>query len=99
MALTITVNITDADERALLNDLTDIDDWVQKAVIGKINSCKKRIVRAGVTTLVNDPAVTTIPATDDEIVATIVARPDYKNRAQREAEDDQRQRDVDTATL
>ena len=38
MALTITIEINDHNEKLLLNDLLDIDDWVQAAVIGKINN-------------------------------------------------------------
>ena len=37
--LTITVTINDTDQKCLKNDLLDIDDWVQKAVEGKINNC------------------------------------------------------------
>ena len=37
MALTLTVNISDHNEKVLLNDLLDIDAWVQAAVTGKIN--------------------------------------------------------------
>ena len=40
MTVTLTVNISDADEKAMLNDLLDIDAWVQSAVAGKINNCK-----------------------------------------------------------
>jgi len=39
MALTVTVEISDHNEKVLLNDLLDIDDWVQQAVVGKINNC------------------------------------------------------------
>ena len=38
MALTVTVDISDLNEKILLNDLLDIDDWVQLAVLGKINN-------------------------------------------------------------
>ena len=85
MALTVTVNIGDADEKAMLNDLLDIDDWVQKAVIGKINNCKKRMAQSATAILKADDSIETMPATDDGLVAALLARDDYKNRAERDA--------------
>ena len=32
-----------------------------------------------------DPSVETMPATDDGLIAALLARPDYKNRAARDA--------------
>ena len=84
MALKITVNISDADQLALENDLLDINQWVQDAVKGKINQCKKRFLREWTTKLIADPAVNTIPAIASAFVAEVVARPDYKNRVKRE---------------
>ena len=85
MALTITVNISDADEKAMLNDLLDIDDWVQKAVLGKINNCKKRMAQSATAVLKADDSVETMPATDDGLITALLARDDYKNRAERDA--------------
>ena len=87
MALTVTVNISDADEKAMLNDLLDIDDWVQKAVIGKINNCKKRMAQSATAILKLDDSVETMPATDDGLIAALLARDDYKNRAERDVEE------------
>ena len=86
MAVTVTVNISDADEKAMLNDLLDIDDWVQKAVVGKVNNCKKRMAAQAAAVLKADARVETMPATDDGLITALVARPDYKNRAARDAE-------------
>ena len=85
MALTITVNISDADEVVLKNDLLDIDDWVQKAVIGKIKNCKKRMIREWQPKLMADPTITTMPADEVAFVASVVTRPDYKDRVARDA--------------
>lgn len=84
--LTLTVTISDADELALKNDLLDIDQWFQDAAKGKINSCKKRMVAAGVQNLMKDPTVTSIPANQDALIALIVSRPGYLDRAAREVE-------------
>ncbi len=85
MALTLTVNISDADEKAMLNDLLGIDDWVQAAVVGKVNNCKKRMAVEATAVLKADASVETMPATDDGLITALLARDDYKNRAERDA--------------
>ena len=85
MALTLTVNISDADEKAMLNDLLDIDAWVQAAVVGKINNCKKRMAIESTAILKADASVETMPATDDGLITALLARDDYKTRAERDA--------------
>ena len=84
MAVTITVQVSTTDEKILLNDLLDIDDWVQPAVVGKINNCKKRMAIQATAVLKADSDVETMPATDDGLIAALLARDDYKNRAARE---------------
>ena len=64
----------------------DIDSWTTSAVNGKINNCKKRMLREWLPKLYADDSVDSIPASEDEIVAMIVARDDYKDRAARDAE-------------
>ena len=83
---TYTVTITDADETALNNDLLDIDTWIQGAVTGKINNCKKRMVTQWQPILFADESVESMPATADGIIALVVARDDYKTRAEADAE-------------
>ena len=85
MALTVTISISDLDEKILLNDLLDIDDWVQLAVLGKINNCKKRMANGATAVLKADASVETMPATDDGLSSALLARDDYKNRAERDA--------------
>ena len=86
MATTYTVTISDDDKVALDNDLLDIDDWVQKAVIGKISNCKKRMAQQATQILKADASVTNMPADDDGLIAALAARDDYKNRVEREEE-------------
>ena len=88
---TKTVSLTDLQQTLLSSDLyndTDnagIDDWIQKAVDGKINNCWKRFRAQWTTTLMNDDSFTDpIPSNQADFVALITARPDYKNRKQRE---------------
>ena len=85
MALTVTVEISDRNEKILLNDLLGIDDWVQAAVVGKINNCKKRMANDATAILKADASVETMPATDDGLITALLARDDYKTRAERDA--------------
>lgn len=85
MALTITVEINDHDEKVLLNDLLDINTWVQGAVTGKINNCGKRMAQQATAVLKSDASVETMPATDEGLQKALLARDDYKDRAARDA--------------
>ena len=83
---TYTITINDTDLLALNNDLLDVDAWIQGAVTGKINACKKRMINEWQPIMFADDSVTSIPATQDEFITAVVARADYKNRADRGAE-------------
>jgi hypothetical protein len=81
---TYTVTISAADETALDNDLLDKNAWIQAAVVGKISNCKKRMINTWRPIIFADDSVATIPANDDDFIALIVARDDYKTRAERD---------------
>ena len=85
MAITVTVEINDHDEKVLLNDLLDINTWVQGAVDGKINNCGKRMAQQATAVLKSDPSVETMPATDQGLQEALLARDDYQDRAARDA--------------
>ena len=36
--------LTEIEELILLNNLLDIQDWVDEAINGKVNNCKKRMI-------------------------------------------------------
>ena len=76
--------LTTIEEAVLKNDLVDIQDWVDKAIDGKIANCKKRMVTEWLPKLYADSSVDSIPANENDIVALVVARSDYKNRSDRE---------------
>ena len=86
MALTVTVEISDHNEKVLLHNILDIDDWVQAAVVGKINSCGKRMDIEATAVLKADDSVETMPATDEGLQKALLARDGYKNRTERDAE-------------
>ena len=78
--------LSSTEESVLKNDLLDVQDWVDKAIDGKVNNCKKRMISEWMPKLYADDSVSSIPASEDEIVAMIVARDDYKDRAARDSE-------------
>jgi len=87
---TKTVSITDDDQKLLSNDLYNdmsnnagIDDWIQKALDGKINNCWKRFHREWTT---NSSFTDPIPSVKSDFIALVLARSDYKNRKTREDE-------------
>ena len=96
--LTITVNLDgtetvytfpDLDVKAVRNDILDPAQWIADAFAGKVNNCKKRMVNpAGPywKLIVSDPSLLLVEPTLDNFVRSITSRPDYKDRAAREAE-------------
>ena len=78
--------LTTIEEAVLKSDLSDIQNWVDKAIDGKIANCKKRMVTEWLPKLYADDSVSSIPATEDEILELVVARSDYKNRTARDKE-------------
>ena len=85
------VALTDLEQKILSNDLyndTDnagLDEWIQKAVDGKINNSWKRMQREWTTKLMDDDSFTdAIPSNQADFVALILARSDYKNRKARD---------------
>ena len=85
MAIKITINVNDTDEKILLNDIVDIDAWAQEAITGKVNNCWKRMQREWTVKLMEDSSFTDpIPSNQADFVALVTARSDYKNRKQRD---------------
>ena len=83
--MTITVEVTDTEQAVMLNDLLDINEWVQNAVTGKKNNCWKRMQTEWTTKLMNDDSFTdAIPSNQADFVALVTARDDYKTRTERD---------------
>ena len=84
--ITLTVEVTDTEQAILLNDLTNIDNWLQGAMVGKKNACWKRMQQEWTTKLMNDDSFTdSIPSNQADFVALVTAREDYKTSAERNA--------------
>ena len=87
MALNVSYTISDTDEKILLNDIHDVDEWIKLAIAGKINNCWKRLEQEWTPKLMNDPNIESIPANKDLYVEMITSRSDYQNRSQRPEEE------------
>jgi len=86
--ITLTVDVTDTEQAILLNDLLNIDDWLQAAMDGKKNNCWKRMQQEWTTKLMNDDSFTDpIPSNQADFVALVTAREDYVTRTERDAAD------------
>ena len=83
--LNITITINETDQKVLKNDLLDIEQWCQDAVVGKINNSWKRMQSEWTTKLMNDESFTdSIPSNKTDFVNLVTARSDYKTRAERD---------------
>ena len=84
--ITLTVTCTDTEQATLLNDVLNIDDWLQAAMLGKKNNCWKRMQQEWTVKLMDDASFTDpIPSNQADFVTLVTARSDYKTRAERDA--------------
>ncbi len=81
----IKIVLADSDVHALQHDILDIEAWVHAAIEGKVVACRARMIAEGSQILFADPATQTVPANVDDLVAAIIAHPQYKNRKARDA--------------
>ncbi len=72
--------------RDRIGDDAAIKELFDGQIDGKINKCKKNIIRDWQQIIFADPAVTTSAATEDGFLAEVFARADYKDRSTRDAE-------------
>ena len=83
MALNVSYTISNTDEKILLNNILDIQEWVDGAIAGKINNCWRRLEQEWTPKLMDDPNVESIPANKDLYVEMVTSRSDYQNRSER----------------
>ena len=85
------LSLTDLQQKILSDSLyndTDnagIDDWLQKAIDGKVNNCWSRMQNTWTQKLMDDDSFTDpIPSNQTDFVNLVTARSDYKTRKQRD---------------
>ena len=71
------IDLTDTDTNCILAYVQDLSDWAIGALMGQINRGKKKMIAQYEPIIRADPAVTTMPATEDGLITMIVARSDY----------------------
>ena len=75
---TKSITISSTEEKALLDSILDIDDWIAKAISGKIFSCTGRMKETWNPILFADESVDSIPANDADWMTMVTSRDDYK---------------------
>ena len=83
-------NIEDWQEAALNAYYDNPEQVLIDYMENKISLRKAAFVKEWTTRLMNDAEVTEIPTHDDDLIETSIARPEYKNRATRYAEEEAR---------
>lgn len=81
----LVVEISDADLAIVEHVVVEAQAWLAAAMAGKIAACKSRMAAEAMSVLSDDAAVDAMPASTDGLIAALQARPNYKNRAGREA--------------
>lgn len=98
MPLTVSITLTDADLLRLDHDILDPEQWARDMIAGKIAACATRLETEARAVLAADPDVDSVPSDPDALITVYTARPDYKNRKQRDADEEvQRRAAIDTA--
>jgi len=72
------ITISAVDYASVLAYVEDMNDWVYGAILGHINRGKKKIQKQYTQMLFDDPAVITVPANENDLLALILQRPEYK---------------------
>ena len=83
--LKVEITVNDTMQAIMNNDLLDIKEWIEGAVVGKQNNCWKRMQTEWTTKLMNDDSFTDpIPSNQADFVTLVTGRDDYKTRKERD---------------
>jgi hypothetical protein len=74
MAMTITVELNDLDEKCMRYLAADPEEWVRNFTQARIFAAKQEIYQAEVRRMTADPSITSIPADVDTVVASAEVR-------------------------
>jgi hypothetical protein len=87
MAVTLSVELTDEQYAALAHIAVDPQDWFQGMVRLRAKNTIAEIANAKIKEMIADPAVSSIPASKDEIFAQELAAGHIKSAAQMNEEE------------
>jgi hypothetical protein len=74
MAMTITVELNDLEEKCMRFMAASPEAWVQNFVQARVFSAKQEIYQAEIRRMTADPSVTSMPADIDTVVANAQVR-------------------------
>ena len=80
------MDIEDHENEACISYWSNPEDYLMSLLDNKIACCKERMIKQWTAKFIKDPTIESFPSDVDELIEFIVARPEYKNRAQQEAE-------------
>lgn len=69
MAMTITINLNDLEEKCMKYVAASPQEYIQNLVDSRVFAAKQEIYQSEVLRMTNDPTITSIPASVDEVVA------------------------------
>jgi len=72
------ITIPDLSGNCILAYVQNLEEWVYGAVLGMVNRGKKKMIAQYHPIIMDDPSVTTMPATEDGLITMILARSDYQ---------------------
>ncbi len=81
------ISITDAEHKSLLYITPNPEEWLMDAITEKARVRRDALIKEWKPKLFNDESVTELPADAHALCDLIMARDDYKSRAERIAED------------
>ncbi len=86
------IEISDTDILALKSDLLDPEEWIRAMLAGKIANCQKRLDAVWQPILAADPGIESMPTNINSRIEVYAARPDYEDRAARDAREAEERR-------
>ena len=79
--------ITDEEQKILEHEVVDIKDWIDQAILGRINHSGK-VASKAFDELAKAEDMDTVPVKEDAKRAALFAHPKYLNRLERETLDE-----------
>lgn len=74
------VSFTDDEVKCLEAIVTDFQKWLDEAADGKLNQCKKKLIREWQPKLFNDGGITSLPSTENGLINFILTHRTYRSR-------------------
>lgn len=76
--------LTDEEIQILENDIINVKEWIDAAINGKINNCKKRIIKQQLEQIPVDRPDLEVPTTIAGLIKRHFSHSEYKKRKDRE---------------